>query len=106
MADLDRDLPFRPAVQEPQAAGHLTLLGLVREVLDKPHMLAGAMALTLLFACLLGALLAFVTGQLWGFLLFFPAAITLVVWAAMRARRANRQVSGDAGAARRPTKTE
>ncbi|MEU4565565.1 hypothetical protein [Micromonospora sp. NPDC023956] len=107
MADLDRDLPFRPAAQAPTpTTADTTLLGLCHEVLSKPDMLAGAMALTLFIACLLGSLLAFVTGRYWGFMLFFPGAITLLVWAVRRARREKRRASGGGAGEKRRERTE
>ncbi|WP_282281800.1 hypothetical protein [Micromonospora sp. WMMD998] len=96
----DRDLPLRQESPKSPTTEHLTSLGLIREVLSKSDMLVRAMALTLFIACLVGTLFAFVSGTFWGFALFFPASITVLVWAAMRDRREKRQISGRAGADR------
>lgn len=96
----DRDLPFRASSTKPPAGPHPPHPSLVREVLNDSHMLVRTMILTLFFGCTIGSLIALATGALWGFLLLFPASITLLVWAAKRAHRETRQVTDGARAAR------
>ncbi|WP_089158171.1 hypothetical protein [Micromonospora sp. NBS 11-29] len=82
----DRDLPFDAKSPQPSAKERLTPLGLIREVLSKSDMFVRVMALTFFFTCIVGAMFAYINDTVWGFAIFFPAAISVLVWAVRRDR--------------------